>query len=277
MRADLATDVLSLAQLQAQTMSAILGQVPTPMLIDYLRPRPSLRAEDQLAIYRHATSAVLAGVLMASYPATARLLGAALFRRVATDYVEITPSRSGDLEIYGSDLFKFLQRFQQADIPPAAPELARLEWLIAQLTRAPDTPVLDQEKLAAIAADHLHEVRLAIAPRAALFCSNYPVLDAWSGADIGSRQRVDRLLLVCDDELRTARLDAAAWAFHSRLTSGDTLGAAVQSAIDVDADFDVGNVLGQILRMGAYRLRIDGKATLTAEPAKASFPSTVRN
>lgn len=252
---DLQREALSLALLQSQMMAAVLGEPLEPALCDQVVPRSGLDADDQFAIYRHATAALLEQALTISYPATARVIGSATFGQIIADYVAATPSHSGDLEAYGTDLGDFLERHPFTDIPLIAPDLVRFEWLVAQLARAPDKPVFDYEKLATIEADQLPELRLALVPRAALFRSSLPVLATWSDTDSGRHEHGDSLLLVCDDNLRTIKLNLDAWTFHSNLSAGRPLGLAVQSALDISVDFDVGSMLSQILRMGAYRIR----------------------
>lgn len=252
---DLQRKALSLAFLQSQMMAAVLGESLEPALCDRVVPRSGLDADDQFAIYRHATAALLEKALVISYPATARVIGSATFGQIIADYVAATPSRSGDLEGYGTDLGDFLERHPFTDIPLIAPDLVRFEWLVAQLARAPDKPVFDYEKLATIEADQLPELRLALVPRAALFRSSLPVLATWSDTDSGRHEHGDSLLLVCDDELRAIELNPDAWTFHSTLSAGGTLGEAVEAAIGINPDFDLGGALDQILRMRALSIR----------------------
>lgn len=248
-------EALSLAGLQRQMMAVVLGEPLEPALRGQVIARPGLDAEHQFAIYQHATAALLEQALAISYPATARVIGRGTFRQIIADYVAVTASRSGDLEAYGADVGDFLERLARADIPLIAPDLARFEWLVAQLARAPETPALDHEKLAAIPSDQLPELRFALVPRAALFRSSHPVLAIWSEADSAQYDRGDSLLLVCDDELRTVELNPDAWAFHSTLSAGGALREAVEAAININPDFDLGSSLDQILQMGASSIR----------------------
>jgi hypothetical protein len=248
-------EALSLAGLQRQMMAVVLGEPLEPALRGQVIARPSLDAEDQFAIYQHATAALLEQALAISYPATARVIGSGTFRQIIADYVAVTPSRSSDLEAYGADVGDFLERLARADIPRVAPDLARFEWLVAQLARAPETPAFDHEKLADIPSDQLPELRLALVPRAALFRSSHPVLAIWSETDSAQCDRGDSLLMVCDDELRTVELNPDAWAFHSTLSAGGALREAAEAAININPDFDLGSSLDQILRMGASSIR----------------------
>ncbi|MDP3294223.1 MAG: DNA-binding domain-containing protein [Nevskia sp.] len=253
--ADRQPEAPSLAGLQSQMMAAVLGEPLESALRDQVVLRPGLDTEDQFAIYQHATAALLEQALTISYPATARAMGGDTFAQIIGDHVKATPSRSGDLEAYGADFGDFLERLPLADIPLIAPDLARFEWLVAQLARAPEKPALDHEKLAAIPPEQLPALRLALVPRAALFRSSHPVLATWSEADSAQYDRGDSLLLVCDDKLRTVELNPDAWAFHSTLSAGSTLREAVEAAISINPDFDLGAALDQILRMGASSIR----------------------
>lgn len=242
----------SLACLQSQIMAVVLGEPPEPTLLRQVRLRSGLGAEDQLAIYQHATAAILEQTLTLSYPATARILGDSAFAQLIVDYRATTPSRSGDLEVYGADFGDFLGRLPLAGIPRVAPDLARFEWLVAQLARAPEKPVFDYEKLAAISPDQLSSLNLALGPRAALFRSDHPVLATWSDTDGVQRELGNRLLLVCHDELRVIELSSDDWSFQSTLSAGGSLKEAVEAALDLNPDFDLGGALDRILRLRAF-------------------------
>lgn len=244
----------SLACLQSQMMAVVLGEPSEPTLLQQVRLRSGLGAEDQLAIYQHATAAILEQTLTLSYPATARIVGDSAFAQLIVDYRATTPSRSGDLEAYGGDFGDFLGRLPLGDIPRVAPDLARFEWLVAQLARAPEKPVFDYEKLGAIPPDRLPELTLNLVPRAALFASDHPVLATWSDTDGVQREQGNRLLLVCHDELRVIELNSDDWVFQSTLSEGGSLNEAVEAALDLNPDFDLGGALDRILRLGAFTL-----------------------
>ncbi len=265
-------EVPSLAGLQSQMMAVVFGEPADPTLLRQVRLRSGLRAGDQLVIYQHATAAILEQALTLSYPVTARIMGREAFAQLTVDYRAATPSRSGDLEGYGADFGVFLGRRPRADIPLIAPDLARFEWLVAQLARAPEKPVFDHEKLATIPPDRLPELTLTLVPRAALFGSDHPVLATWSDTDGVEHEQGNRLLLVCHNELRVIELNSDDWAFHSTLSAGDSLKEAVEAALDLNLDFDLGGALDRILRLGAFTVT-QGKmapAALAACPAPSA-------
>lgn len=141
--------------------------------------RSGLDSEQQLTIYRHATHATLSQALRLRYPIVEKVCESAVFAAAIDQYVRTTRSRSGDLEQYGDTFGDFLDRFGLAAGLPHLPDLARLEWLIAQLRRAPLAKSLGREELAAIARDALPDLRLPLVPRAG--CSGLPTVSFASG------------------------------------------------------------------------------------------------
>lgn len=249
--------VLLLTQLQAQMLASIYGAPAAPALASRVHRRNGLDSERQLAIYRNATRGTLSQALRLGYPGTEKVCDAAVFAAAVDQYVRATCSRSGDLDAYGDRFGDFLDAFEPAAGLPYLADLARLEWLIAQLRRAPLAKPLGQEELASIPQEVLPDLRLPLVPRASLFRSVHRVLRIWEAGclpaievdsmiDAGDG---DRLLLTWHDELVVAQLSPPEWSFHVRLQNGDSLHDAVDEACRAPTPFDLTKTLARALRL----------------------------
>lgn len=243
--------VLPLAQLQQQMIEAIYGATPDPALQGSVRTRSGLGAESLLAIYRNSTMANLLQALRISYPVVERLVGVDFFERAATGYLRETPSRSGDLEQYGADLGDFLIGYEPAAALAYLADVARLEWRVSQLRRSPLPAPLRREQLAAIPYGALTQLRLALSPRVALFCSDYPAFRIWQEnrdrshepGSVSLAEGADRLLIVASDEIEALHLSEAEHEFYRHCDQENTLASALDAALAQDPEFDLAATL----------------------------------
>src|SRR5262245_39393997 len=96
---------------------------------------PGIRADgisplQRLGFYRtNVLSNYLEG-LRATYRCVENLVGPGCFAYYADQFIRETPSRSGDLNRYGSELADFLARAPIAMQLPYLADVARLEWLL---------------------------------------------------------------------------------------------------------------------------------------------------
>jgi hypothetical protein len=121
----------SLREIQSNFIEAITdGAQPLPEIID---------AQRRLAIHRNNWRSNLRGALRGGYPVVEWLVGAEFFNYMADGFIEQYPSRSGNLEDYGSELADFIAAFAPAQTLPYLSDVARLEALIDEVLTAPDT------------------------------------------------------------------------------------------------------------------------------------------
>ncbi|TCP15519.1 putative DNA-binding protein [Crenobacter luteus] len=212
-----------------------------------------------LAVYRNNYRVGLADTLAYVYPVVKALVGDDFFAGLAREYVGRTPSRSGDLHRYGDAFGDFLAGFEPARALPYLADTARLEWLVHRAYYAPDAAPLAPDAFAALAEADWPRLRFALAPGVAVFSSPYPVGRLWlyhqPGAPADWRLEPD----AGGDTVRVARRAGrvevgvpapadAAWL--AALAAGDTLEAATDAALDIDAGFDLEAALVGLLRDG---------------------------
>lgn len=99
----------------------------TPRVDDVLLPARLLDASECLDIYRRMYRVRIEEALTSDYPALRAVLGAAEFRRLASDYIDLHPSRTYDLARVGDGLPQFVGEWPGID-------RARRGWVV-ELTR----------------------------------------------------------------------------------------------------------------------------------------------
>lgn len=253
---------LPLQALQGHVLDVLYGGVPDDALVGAVRGRGGLAPASLLAIYRNATQATLTNALRISYPLVEHLVGAAFFDEAARTYLAGTPSQSGDLEQYGADFGAFLGRYEPATGCAPLPDVAGLEWLIAQLRRAPPQSVLDRGQLAVIPQEVLGALRVTLSSRAALYQSRYPCFRLWQDHQCHLRETAgfpleespERLLIVAQDAIVGCPVPKGDFAFYRTCVQGGTLTEAFDAGMAECPGFDVVGAIARALDLGVLRI-----------------------
>lgn len=226
--------------------------------VDRLFADDAADADPRFAIYRRGAMANLRGALAAAYPVVLRLVGQAFFGEAAARFARAEPSRSGDLNAYGSDFAGFLARYPHARGLGFLPDVARLEWALHECGLAADGRSPDLAALAALDPERRGDVRLALHPAARLLQSPHPVLAIWeanqAGRD-GTPARAagpDRVLVHRDGlQARASLLDEAEWTVAGAIASGATLAQALD-ALGGGAQRRFAPALRRLAALGAF-------------------------
>jgi hypothetical protein len=216
-------------------------------------------AAQHLQVYRNNVVEGLTGALRAVYPVVEKLVGEGFFRYAAHEYLCTHRPRSGNLHDFGDAFAGFLAGFAPAAQLPYLPDVARLEWAWHQAFHAADAPVFDFARLGAVPAEQQAALRFVLHPSARLLASDYPVVrifeinqDGYGGdtsvdlAEGGVHALVIRRGLTVYAE----PLAAGEAGLLTALAGQQTLGAAVQTALAAQADFDLTSTLAGHLRRG---------------------------
>jgi hypothetical protein len=213
----------ALARFQRDFLEQVYGDAP---------------AAGPAAIYRRNVLANLHDALAAAYPVVRRLVGDAFFGAAAERFARAHPSTSGDLHRYGAELAQFLAGYAPAADLPYLPDVACLEWAVAQAFHAANARAFDYAALAAIAAPERERVCLRLQPAARLVASAHPILDIWEAnqpardgvpAKLCAEARV--LVFRAGLEVRVRALSTGEWSFLSAAASGATLAALAADPI----------------------------------------------
>ena len=227
---------------------------------------PLLRATQRgtvasgLAIYRNNVYSNYRNSLTHSYPVLVRLVGEDYFRLLSDAYITRTPSLSGDVRVYGAGFADFLQAHEVAFQLPYLPDVARLEWSCQHVLAQPRCAPPDLSYLQKLNADRYAELRVVLNPASALLASPYPVLRIWQvnqpdyvgDETIDLAQGAAHMLVVRHaNTVSVLDLDAAEYAFLSTLQQGLRWGDALQAALALAPDFDLGSCLLRHVNNGA--------------------------
>jgi Putative DNA-binding domain len=189
------------------------------------------------AVYRRNVFANLHDALAAAYPVVLRLVGDAFFREAATHFTRAHPSTRGDLHAFGSQLADFLARYAPARDLGYLPDVARLEWVVAQAFHAADPRRLDLDALASVGEEDRSRMRFYMQDAARLIESQHPIVAIWQAnqpARDGAPEAIgpQRALVYREGtSVRVCALGAVPWCFLERVASGATLGAMAEDAV----------------------------------------------
>ena len=218
------------------------------------------RAEQGIAAYRRSVLANLAGAVQATYPLIEAIVGAAFLAAACRRYALARPSRSGDLNAYGSDFDDFLGQDEAAASLPYLPAVARLEWQVQQVYAAADGPAQDLALLAATAPEAWGELCFELDPAHAVLASDWPLARIWqvnqpgyagdSAVDFDQAQTVlvqRRGQGIAVDPLSCGEADLL-----RALAAGQSLALAVAAAAE-QAEFDLQSALGRFIANALLR------------------------
>lgn len=207
-----------------------------------------LTSARRLNVYRNNIRTTLTETLGAIYPVVRRLVGDDFFKYCAREFIREYPSRSGNLNDFGSSFATFILTFKPARELGYLPDVARLDWSYHVAFHAADHAPMRPERLAALPAEHHEAVCFRLHPSAQLLASQFPILKIWKanqdGADPGETISLDEpgdVLLVIRPALDVEfiRLGPGAYRMLQSICGGDTFGAACAAALDADPEFQL--------------------------------------
>lgn len=241
----------SLHELQSAFVRGLFDPADTTVLA-HLAGARGMDAAAGLAVYRNNTFSNYRASLREAYPVIQRLVGEAFFNQAAEDYVRATPSVFGDINIYGDAFGFFLSGYPGACELAYLPDVARLEWACHRAFSAADAAPLNIARLAEVPPEQLDELRFTLHPSAALVDSPWPILAIWRANQphFAGEPCVDlaaggnRLLVLRrGHDVDLEPLAAAEHAMLAAIEAGARLGEAIESALAVDAGFDLNDFL----------------------------------
>ncbi|NVM76601.1 hypothetical protein FHW83_002396 [Duganella sp. SG902] len=204
-------------------------------------------AAHRLALYRGNLSETWRKTLGAAYPVVLALVGDEFFAALARAYGRAHPSDNPDLNRFGAHFSAFLREFPHVADYPYLPDMAALEWLLHRAHYAPAAQALSAQQLAAIAPGQIESASFRLHPAAQLFSSDWAVVPLWqahqpvSGIAFPEAMAAPCRAVVTRPAWQTGvqPLSAASHAALLALSQGETFGAALDAAFEMDDNFDV--------------------------------------
>lgn len=208
-------------------------------------------------IYRNNVAAALITALAVRYPVTRQLVGEAFFAAMAGQFAAENRPGSAVLIRYGETLPDFIRSFAPAASVPYLADLASLESLWWQAYHAADVSPVAPEVLAAVPPGEWGAMRFDLHPSFGLAASAFAIGSIWLAHHGGSplaRLRTDMpecvLLARPRAEVELRLLDAAGFAFLTRLRNGESLADAALATAADHPQFDLAHGLQGLVGLG---------------------------
>lgn len=145
-----------------------------------LNPQGGDPGKDRLSVYAEGYTARMNESLTEVYPAVKHLVGEPTFLKAAFGYSKKYPSKNYNLSLAGKHYSSFLKKSSLALRLPFLPDLADLEWEIAESFHTFDLPAADMTKLHEFSEEDWQSIILKLQPSVRLIASRWPVLDLWN-------------------------------------------------------------------------------------------------
>lgn len=213
-------------------ISAVEGEPDAARLERRVRADRGVPAARRIDVYAHAYFARLHEALGEDFPALAAALGDDAFHDLAKLYLLAHPPASFTLRVLGAQLPDFLASPAAAwfrERWPFAPDLAALEWAIADVFDAEDRPLLAREALAAVPPESWGELVFGLVPAQRVLALAWPAERLRAAHDAGEPLPA----------LAPARTRVLVWRRHERVRTralDDDEGEAL-AAIAAGEDF----------------------------------------
>ena len=230
-------------------------------LLDAAAPIPgAVAASDaqtvarRFAVHRNNVAAGLVNTLRGRFPATEKIVGAEFFAAMARAFVVEKPPRTPLLATYGDEFPAFMAAFVPARELPYLADVAKLEAARTRAYHAADIVPLDARVFAALDANAVGALRLALHPSAEIIRSPHPIVTIWamnSGerplAAIEDWTGEDALVIRSQLDVEVRSLPPGSAAFLLAFAAGQPLAEAAAAALADHAGFDLaGNVAAVI-------------------------------
>jgi hypothetical protein len=235
-------DLLPLAELQARFAAALHAGAAQPdaratalaecIVDDGLAPAARVQA------YLNNVRAMFEGALARTYPVLRRRVGEDYFARLAAEYRQAHPSRSGDLHWTGRHFPGWIaSRMAGTDYAWLA-DLARLEWACEEALVSEWLPAAPADSLARLPPEERAGALLSLEPGLRTVSSAFPVWSVWqanqpeSPGDVVDPSLGPQQVVVAPDAdgLVLHLLPADQFHFVEQLAAGSTLEDALDAS-----------------------------------------------
>jgi len=183
-------DTPPLAELQARFAAAIGAGTardddPVTALAECIVD-DGLAPAARVQVYRNNVRAMFEGALARTCPVFRQRVGEDYFARLAAEYRQAHPSRSGDLHWTGRHFPEWIaSRLAGTDYAWLA-DLARLEWACEEALVSEWLPAVPADSLARVPPEELAGVRLSLQPGLRTVSSAFPVWSVWQANQPGA-------------------------------------------------------------------------------------------
>jgi hypothetical protein len=172
---------MQLRQLQQEMQRELLNEPSSirSAVID----APPLPVQERLDIYRNAYRIRLIDALDDTYSVLHKLLGDETFAALGEMFVAAHPSVHRSIRCYGSELANFMSKCPPFCEQPILSEVARFEWMLAEVFDAPDAAALGRAALEAVAPQAWPELTFRLHPSVRRMTLAWNTASVWQSAN----------------------------------------------------------------------------------------------
>lgn len=236
----------SLQEIQEQFAASLLN-AEFDSILPALKSNP-LTKSDRFSIYRGNLLAIWNKTLANAYPVVQRLVGEDFFEDIARAYGRQYPSHSGDLNFFGEHFPPFLKVQESLLAYPYIVAVAELEWLLHRSYYARKELQISLPQLISQAGDNIQQVRLSFAPDVSFHQSEFATLAIWQAhqaaevEDLTTPIHTPTFGVISRPgwQAQVTGLGEASYCALEALYEGQTLESALDLALQIEVDFDVG-------------------------------------
>lgn len=241
---------------QAVFAQALLD--PEADMPEHVHGRNGKPSAKRFSVYRNNVTVSLVEALVATFPATLRIVGEEFFRAAATIYVRQDPPTSPVLISYGTGFPEFLRTFEPARGLAYLPDVARIEMAWVEAYHAADRSVLQADAIAAVAPEALGDIRFETHSSTHIIRSMFPIVTIWTMNRSEEAHPVDMSIAESALVTRPAmhvevrKLPDGGGTFLHELTEGASLGEAAERAAAGHPQFDMAGNISGLLEAGVF-------------------------
>jgi hypothetical protein len=241
------------ASLQRSFAEAVMsGDAPIPAAI---RLASGPAAASRFGVYRNNVLASLINALAARYPISRSVLWPDTFEGAARLFVNMHPPHSPVLLHYGEGFPGFLRDIGIGPSAEYIADLAELESARVRAYHAADATPLSLEALNGLPPDALPDLRFNVHPSVSFIRSRFPIVSVWEAAHAGAHADVWKaeaaLIARPQLDVQVWRLPPGGYEFFSAIACGCTVGGAVATGTEHDAQFDLAAAFSIMMCAGA--------------------------
>lgn len=244
----------ALPELQAAFAAYIAGGDRADLIAAVVGDR--IAADARLRVYRHHVFTSLAKALAVTYRTVQALVGEEFFDIMARAFVSDGLPMQPVLCEYGAAFADFVATYAPARSLPYLADMARLDWALNAAVLGPAGERLQAADLAAIPAEQLPSMSIALAPDVSLVRSRYPIDRIWAASQPDGADRTVDLdeggAQVLVQATGFVALTPGEAALVDAMGAGRSLERAAEAAFAADAAFDLSTSFARLLGLGAF-------------------------
>jgi Putative DNA-binding domain len=217
-------------------------------------------SDKRYAVYRNNVTVSLVRAMEANFPAIRKLLGEIYFAGLAREFAQAHPPRSPLMFFYGDEFPKFLELQTDLSEYSYLSDVARLEQLWRQSYHEQDMSCLLPVEIAALDDEQLASLCLKPHPAFALLSSPFAVHSIFSANRSDQGQNLTPVntpeyVIISRPKysVETRAVSKGTFTFLKALSNGQSIGAAADEALNIDAELDLTNCISTLLIVGAFQ------------------------